>query len=532
MADFTFKINQIDGSEKTFDLNKGNSLLIVGANGSGKTRLAATIEQKLPNDVHRIAAQRVLKLNTAVPKIPEREAGSRLRSGSKHDDYDNRIGNRWQSDVYTSQLNDFDALIQVLFADQTNIAVTKYYDPSVANAKTKLEQLKTIWENINPQMQLIITGDNIEVRTGTSAPYNCAQMSDGERSMFYLIGQALCTKPNSILITDEPELHMHKAIMGKLWDEIEAARPDCAFIFITHDLEFAASRVGQKIVVSNYDATHQRWQFEDVPMNTGFSEIITTEILGSRRPILFVEGEHGSLDISIYRNNYPEWTVIPCGSCEDVIHSVASMRRNALLTRVTCTGIVDGDDYSSADMTALNTIGVKVLPVSEIENLLLMPQVVDAIAVNEGLSGQELTDRINALNDALITHLNAGNNIERAVTDYCRRRIDRVLKKIDLSGGINVQQITQIYTQETSNLDITAIATARDAKIRTAVTNRNIPEILSLYDNKGLVALVAEHIKRTRKKDLEAWIVRVLGNKSVPTLSAAFSAILPQLTPA
>jgi ABC-type glutathione transport system ATPase component len=66
-------------------------------------------------------------------------------------------------------------------------------------------------------------------------------MSDGERAAFYLIGQTLMAPENSLIIFDEPELHIHRSIMSTLWDELEALRTDCAFVVISHDLEFIAS---------------------------------------------------------------------------------------------------------------------------------------------------------------------------------------------------------------------------------------------------------------------------------------------------
>ncbi len=177
-------------------------------------------------------------------------------------------------------------------------------------------------------------------------------MNDGERAIFYMVGQTLVAAENSLLIFDEPELHVHRSIMGRLWDELEACRQDCAFVFITHDLEFAASRVAKKFVLRDYDPA-PRWTIEAVPENTGFDEELTTLILGSRRPILFVEGDQTSLDVAIYRCCFAKWTVIPRGSCEAVIHSVATMRHNHALTRVTCSGIVDADDYGPDDVTRL-----------------------------------------------------------------------------------------------------------------------------------------------------------------------------------
>ena len=38
-------------------------------------------------------------------------------------------------------------------------------------------------------------------------------MSDGERAIFYFIGEVLCAKENSLIIIDEPENHLHKSIL-------------------------------------------------------------------------------------------------------------------------------------------------------------------------------------------------------------------------------------------------------------------------------------------------------------------------------
>ena len=62
-----------------------------------------------------------------------------------------------------------------------------------------------------------------------SADYSASEMSDGERAVFYILGQVLSANEGSILIFDEPELHIHKSIISNLWDEIEKLRPDCSF---------------------------------------------------------------------------------------------------------------------------------------------------------------------------------------------------------------------------------------------------------------------------------------------------------------
>lgn len=194
--------------------------------------------------------------------------------------------------------NDFDFLVQALFAEQSNVALRTHNAAHAGNLTdlelTHFQKLIEIWKRVLPHRDLRVTGDDINAVAEGQQPYSASEMSDGERAVFYMLGQALVAEPNSVLIFDEPELHVHRAILSRLWDEIEAARPDCAFLVITHDLDFAASRAGQKFVIQSYQ-TPAQWKIERVPENTGFSEEITTLILGSRKPILFVEGTGSSL---------------------------------------------------------------------------------------------------------------------------------------------------------------------------------------------------------------------------------------------
>ena len=364
---FDLSIPSTDGQTEV-SVEAGSSVVFVGANGGGKSRLAVHIEQTLGLNAHRISAHRALTLNPGVAKIGEQAALSGLRT-----DYANlqatithRVGNRWQNKAAVTLLNDFDFLVQALFADQANKSLETHrkvraenFDPA---EPTKFERLTDIWERLLPHRQLHIGGDDIKVSSpGIDTQYEASELSDGERAIFYLIGQTLVVAQDSLLIIDEPELHVHQAIMAKLWDELEAARQDCAFVFITHDLGFAATRTAQKFVLSDYDPA-PRWSIESVPDDTGFDEELTTLILGSRRPILFVEGTDISLDQAIYRCCFPDWTVTPRGSCEEVIHSVVTMRRNEALTRVTCSGIVDADDYQAEEITYLGDLGIAVLP--------------------------------------------------------------------------------------------------------------------------------------------------------------------------
>ena len=519
-----------------FTILAGSSLIFVGANGGGKTRLAVQIEQSNLENVHRISAHRSLALNPAAPKISERLAKKGLKFGYAGEDSGTQYksGQRWGNNKWaTHLLNDFDFVVQGLFAEQSNTALithnAAHAGSNDAPRRTKFQMLVAIWQRLLPHRELIVTGDDVNVKpAGGNDQYSASEMSDGERAIFYLIGQTLLADENTLLVIDEPELHVHRSIMSKLWDELEAARPDCAFVFITHDLEFAASRTAEKFVIRDF-APADGWTIEAVPEDTGFDEEVATLILGSRKPILFVEGAGTSLDIAIYRCCFPDTTVIARGSCQDVIHSVAAMRKNASLTRVTCAGIVDADGRSGQDIAALAQIGIGVLSVSEIENLILIPNVSRAILVAENYDTGEVENRLAALKDAVFAKLANQSDVEGVVLRHSRRQIDSQLKKLDLSGVAKVADLQTAYYERTAGLDVEQMAASARAQIAKAIEEKDLEALLRIYDDKGLFALAAAHLTGRSLKQFESWLTRTLASDNASDIKLAIREKLPEI---
>ncbi|MBE1203266.1 AAA family ATPase [Aminobacter carboxidus] len=402
----------------------------------------------------------------------------------------------------------------------------------VVGRETVLRKLTAIFHRVLPTRCLATTADDITVTAldgsgATSTPYSITQMSDGEKAVFYMIGQVLVADAGSVLIMDEPEIHVHRSILGRLWDELEAARPDCAFLLITHDLEFAASRAGRKYVVRNYSPA-MGWTIEDVPEAEGFSEELVTLILGSRKPVLFVEGEQqGSLDIAFYRACYPGWTIIPRGGCENVIHSVATMRRNAAFTRITCAGLVDADGRDADERAYLAGIGVSVLPVAEIENLLLLPAVSQIILAKNDFSGAELETKLAEVKAAVFADAMAPKNVNEVVLGYCRRRIDQMLKRIDFSADKSIGDLATSYATQTGALDVAAIAAGIEKKIADAIADDDLPALLAIYDRKKPLLALAARLRAGSVNEFTAWVTRAIQSKEDDRLRMAIAAVLP-----
>ena len=205
------------------------------------------------------------------------------------------------------------------------------------------------------------------------------------------------------------------------------------------------------------------------------------------------------------------------------------MRKNAHLTRKKCFGIVDADDYGEKDTNILGELGIAILPVSEIENVIVLPDVSRAIAETEGYQDTELEEILTQLSVAIFETLNAPEKIEMVVLRYCRRRIDRMLKKVDLSEARTIDALEDEYRTRTEALNIRSIAQHATEQINQAIAEQNLPKLLAQYDNKELIAVAASKLKKCRMNDFESWLTRMLRNNSVPFVSDAILSQLPEI---
>lgn len=533
-----------DNSNLELTLETGKTTIIIGANGSGKTRLAVYLEEQLGEKAHRIAAHRALNLNPGVDKISESKAKKYLIYGSAWESVSisHRKIERWRNKAPTSLLDDFDRLLQYLFAQQNNLAVENHQKRNrgeeITNSKTKLDILQEVWERLLPLKRLRITADDIRVSSIgiESADYSASEMSDGERAVFYILGQVLSANEGSILIFDEPELHIHKSIISNLWDEIEKLRPDCSFLMITHDIEFAATRVAKKYVIRNY-YSDPAWDISEIP-DSELDEQTITLILGSRKPILFVEGDKTSLDMETYRLCYPEWTVIPKGSCKDVIQAVSSLRKlneDMPILNIKCAGIIDRDTRDSSQIQELEGQGIKVLRYSEIENIFSLSSITNKVLEIYGFTGDELINKKEQFKVELLNHIKnelSDNKLEKFVVKRIHRRIDTYLKNIDLSNTQNSNEMKHKLISEVSALADSKInewISEMKNEIQKCIDNQDIDELLCIYENKGLLAKTASILLCTSKSNFKDWLMLQM---RVPnsSLLQSIKAVLPELS--
>jgi hypothetical protein len=320
--------------------------------------------------------------------------------------------------------------------------------------------------------------------------YNARELSDGERVLFYLLGQALLAPHGSVVVVDEPELHVNRAVLQALWDAIESERRDCCFVYVTHDLEMAASRRGAiRYAVNGYRHRDGRWDIEPIPADIELPEDLVAKIVGSRVPILFVEGTLGSLDTLLYRHAYRGFTVHGAGACEDVIRTVQSFRRHGFLHRIGCAGLIDADDRDAAAVTSLRERNIHVLPVAEIENFMLLPRpFVELAKLVLRLNPSQAVAKLNELKERVFAKATA--NLDGTAIEATRRMVDSLLKRLELSKD-SPEAMEQSYRQGIATIDPAGMYRRRRQEIQTAIQARDYEKVLALYANKGLFAEAA-----------------------------------------
>ena len=469
------------------------SLVIVGANGSGKSRLGIWIEetQQAERHVHRISAQRALTFEDDVEQRPIQMAENLLLFGDEKK-INNKRGHRWGGKPASILLNDYNALLSLLYARERKRNANIIHEIRNGSAHvadtipdSELDALQKIWADLLPHRKLLATNDSIKAEIAPGSSYMGSEMSDGERVVIYLLGECLCAPENAVLVIDEPEIHLHRAILGRLWDQLEAIRPDCTFIYVTHDLDFAAGRdYAMRVWVDSFDGIN--WSWEEVQETEDFPNALTLQILGSRKPILFVEGETGSLD-KIYRCLFPSHTVIPRGGCFSVIRSVRAMSQPGIFQDRKAFGLIDRDRRSDEELTALQKQGIYSCPVAEIENLLCLPEVLAAAATT--LKAEHKA------NDAIEFAIDQfAKELDRHAVAFAYKNIHFHVGQFEENKIWTKEELATEFANHVANIDVSQVYTEEHDRFTGFVNNKAYIEILRIFNRKGLVNQLADKL--------------------------------------
>jgi ABC-type dipeptide/oligopeptide/nickel transport system ATPase component len=317
--------------------------------------------------------------------------------------------------------------------------------------------------------------------------YSVAELSDGERNALLLASEVITVPSGTLIIIDEPERHLHRAIISPLLTHLFEKRDDCAFVVSTHEVMLPLDRPDSTTVLVRscqfVDNRPQSWDVDLVPPGEGIDEDIRKAILGSRRSVLFVEGTGRSLDKPLYSLLFPGVSVIPVGSCVDVEHAVSAIRDSKDLHWTHAFGLVDYDRRLPADIERLKEKGVHTLKAYSVESVYYLPAVLKAMAARSA-----------AFNggDAASLESRALKEIIDAVGPRAQRMSERVAEKAvrgEILGRLPTSKDVQTGAPVNISVDVAKLVIDERKRLDKALSDANVEAIVSNYPVRETPAL-------------------------------------------
>lgn len=512
------------------------SFVIIGANGSGKSHLGAWIEKSNPANTLRISAQRALSVPDYVTVKNETIAWNKIFYGDEKN-RDKGYKWAWGQKETTNLINDYESVLEAIFARMSN-EKDKYFNEcrrceeqginKPNTPKIITDNIIDIWNTVFPHRSIIFHDNTIKAKTDNAQQYLAKQMSDGERVAIYLMGQCLVAPNNTTIIIDEPEIHLHKAIMHKLWDKIEEYCTDKTFVYITHDLDFAASRKeAKKIWVKSYDMdnNHEKWDIQILEDHDVIPDSLMIEILGNRKDVLLVEGEKGSYDYQLYTHIYDNHYVVPCHNCYKVIELTKAFNDEKAkgLHKISVQGIIDRDYLSETEIHAYKDKGIFTLEVAEVENLYLLSDIQRIVAEHLVLDVDNILTSVKAF---LFSEFEKEKDLQ--ITSICEREIQYKLSRFEKDGD-GIKALKSQYESYVQSIDIDNIYKSVEEKVNKILADQDLDKLLMVYNRKSLHVRVSDSFKLS-KKEYPKLVLRLLKTEKKTEIINALRKHMPKLS--
>ena len=412
-----------DGTIPEID-TKGRQIVIIGANGAGKSRFANRLAADLGPRAYRLSALEGLYGNRRDVIPADDETGSVGMLYNRLKPFENA------SEQSQGRLSELQQLMSMLMHDEMlNLLSYKLAHAEKRDAElrpTKLDSVISLWQEVFPGNRILIeSGRFLFSRKQRDDSYSALKLSDGEQAVIYYIAAVLYAPRGAAIFINSPEIFLHPTIMQQLWNRIEALRPDCSFIYTTHDLDFASSREGAQVIwVRDFDASTMSWDYSEVENRGGISDEIYKAVIGARKPVLFIEGDGvHSIDSKLYPLIFKEYTVKSLGSCNKVIEATRTFNDLNSFHHLDSCGIVDRDRRDAHEVEYLRGKRVMVPEVAEIENILMLEEVIKAVAARHGADPAKVFSKVSNAVIAMFDH-----DLKSQALMHTRHRVKRTVE--------------------------------------------------------------------------------------------------------
>ena len=467
---------KINGQPATLS-DGSSSLVVIGANGAGKTLFTDRVCADLGDRAFRLSALDALyRVGVA---DGEHSAIDRLYQQSAANDGD--TSRRMSRLERVTAMLMSDELINLL---SYKIAVSA--GDKARMSPTRLDRVIGLWHKVFPGSALSVSkGKFLFSRDDCDERYSALKLSDGERAVLYYGAAALYAPEGGVIVIDTPEMFLHPTTIRLLWDTLEAMRPDCRFVYATHDPEFAASRHGATTVwVRGYDPSDKAWDYDLLESSEALPDDVYMAIIGARRPVLFIEGDGvHSIDSKLYPLIFNDYTVKALGSCGRVIEATRTFNDLNGFHRMKAMGIIDRDRRTKQEVDYLRRKNIMVPEVAEIENIFMLREVVKAVAEFKGRNPETV---FKAVSKNIIEQFNT--DLRAQALQHTRHMVKRTVEyRID-------GRFTSIATLEKHLAGLGDEINPRKLyddyckRFREFVSHRDYDSILKVYNQKSMLS--------------------------------------------
>lgn len=364
-------------------------ITIIGANGAGKSRFM--------DEMTALCGGRAYVLSALSAAFPEREPSE--MEGSVDELY--RQATERTRYMRPDALSQLDKLSYMLFADELEAMLDFKESLADENAPrrpspTRLDRVKELWKEIFPGSSIRRDkGTLMFATTSGDDLVPISRLSQGEKTVLYYASAVLYAMRGAVVFIDSPSLFLHPSIIGNFWNAIERLRPDCTFVYNSVDVDFVQSRTANTCIwIKSYDSAEHAWDYQ-VMEETPLTEELFLELAGSRRPVLFIEGDsRHSIDAKLYSLVFSDWTVRPLGSCNKVIETTRTFNDLKYMHQLRSRGIVDRDRRTEQEVGYLRRKEILVPDVAEVENIFLLPGVITVMAKRRGKSPSKVLEKV------------------------------------------------------------------------------------------------------------------------------------------
>lgn len=378
-----------EGESIDITLNEGQTLFVIGANGTGKSALMQMLHNTQPIHTVWIESHRQSSFPLDVFDLPfSKIEGYKQQMIHSEGDISSRFRTRdfsrvklfMRSLIHTE--NNLNQEIASRVRQQSGADEYASRNPSVLSVINDLLKIAYI-----PIKILIKNNRLFAMNTKTTAQYESLALSDGERNALWIACGVLTAEKNQLIIIDEPERHLHRSIISPFLSALFAERKDCSFILSTHEVYLPIDNPDASVLLLRgckwENNLVSRWDANLLEAGNNIPDDVKKQILGPKRKILFVEGNNTSLDKQLYQTFYENVTVIPVGSCVDVEQRVKAMRKAGEENRLhwlNVYGVIDGDGKTAEHKDKLKQNNIVALPCYSVESLYYRTEIVKRMA--------------------------------------------------------------------------------------------------------------------------------------------------------